>query len=349
MDLLQHIFKNVSLSCNCSHSQLSTNENRTLSLTELAAAWFSENPRSYQQASELLKRHYKIKREDPDIQEFATIDFARFISQPPGQLYLSKSETLPTDSYQILTSYDIDSSIFLLTSLQACRSTIGITYNPAHLRTITSTLHFPVFLDNNRKIKNGDLHKLKNIRLGTFIEYEGVSINIFFPYMRIKRNGSNTLNQQERRAWIDDIILPAVKKTVPSDLLHHHPLSFDHILSKGLSRHEHSTSTSLPIDERVEMPESVLGHFWDQVVSNCNSYQTREDTVPDESFREPILLLSIHDTKIRARESTFQELIHTNFINFESKLNFAYIDEENSYQDIGIEHMPKLIRPKVDP
>ncbi|KAL8741484.1 MAG: hypothetical protein Q9190_005916 [Brigantiaea leucoxantha] len=345
-ELFHHIFESGSICCPCHSNYVpktkrNDNEPDILSMTELSAAWFKDLPKEFTGAQSILNRDSRLKREDPLLKDFQAIDFRPFVSVPPAQLSIAKSELPSLYPYRIIRTYDIDSSIFVLSSLQACRSTIEVAYNPPHFKTLTHTLRFTVRLSHDRKYKSGEIHKLKNICFASLADHKGYTVHIFFPHMHVGVKGINTLNSAQKTAWVDNILIPAMKEVLPKDILHHHPASCADAVAKSLAKSESGAAQRVPTELRYDVPEQYLGRLWENIEQNCSLYQTTDSTVPDNAFYEPILLLSMHNSKIRTRYQSTSCVLEENFRHLTSILNFSYVDMENSYQDFGFEDTPE--------
>ena len=313
-------------------------------MAELSLAWFENIPEDFKGKDSLLRRDSKLKRDDPRLRDFERVGFEQFLSSPPARLSIAKSELAQLQQTgEPSRSYDIDSTMIVLKSLEACRSAISIAYNAPHVKTLTNTLHFPVRLDGEGGIKSLTLHKLKNVCFGSLTEHKGFNIHIFFPHMRHGNSGVNTLNLSERTVWIDKIIIPALEKTLTTCVLQHHPSSFKEVQTKGLAKSEtghHNNPHAAPTDLRYDVPSANLGKVWDEINKNCAMYQAIDSNVPDNAFHEPIILLSMHNSKLMSKESSLLQTLERNQRYLEDFLDLSFVDKNNSYQDLGFEDIP---------
>jgi hypothetical protein len=314
-------------------------------MSELTAAWYSAVPEEFRYESSLLQRSNGLKREDPALQDFNHIRY-EYLLKPPsnhalqsqlhGQLSIAKTDSYDLASLSITRVYDIDSSIFLLKSLEAIKSSINIAYTPPHQRTLTHTVHFPIYMEK----KHIELHKLKNTYLGSLHQKAGCEIHIFFPRMPTsKSRGINTLNKIEQTSWVDDILIPAVTKTIPQDIIARHPTTYEDGITRNNSRAANNRSRRAE-DARYDIPMEYLGALWGAIIEGCKNYRTKSSRIEDSAFRNPLLLLSLHGTKMHLRKDSLAMLLEFSAIHLETFLDMMFVDKLNSYQDIGIEDIP---------
>ena len=104
--------------------------------------------------------------------------------------------------------------------------------------------------------------------------------------MVIKEFGETHLYDREQAAWVDDIVLPALKKSCTPDVYQHHPHSFADADYKAKVKKEcFTTGTGQPMDVRYVIPELCLDRFWAEVRRLSHEYTGDNDGhIPCDAF-----------------------------------------------------------------
>src|SRR5207245_1113260 len=94
----------------------------------------------------------------------------------------------------------------------------------------------------------------------------GYECHVLFPHLAIKEYGETHLSDKEQEVWINNIILPALKRSCPPDIYQHHPHSFADADFKAKVKQEcFTTGTGEAMDIKYIIPESCLDTFWANV------------------------------------------------------------------------------------
>jgi hypothetical protein len=349
--LLKHIFQHASIGCPCGNDHIEPDYDNNgkgvnQSLSELTTAWYSAVPNSFGYEQSLLERSNGVFRDDTELQDFNNIQFENFLAPPPQstksqtqlhrQLCIAKSDQFDLSDLQVFRVFDIDSSIFYLLSLEAIKSSINIAYCAPHHKTFVHNTHFPIRIGSSYK----EFHKLKNVCFGAIHQKAGCVLHIFFPNLSLSGSkGVNTLTKDESSVWINTILVPAIKKSIPVDIQARHPSTFLDAITRNASRAGNKKTPSIE-DVRYDIPAEHLGDLWQAINQRCRNFHTTTPSIPDNAFHNPILLLSLHGTKSHIRDQSLTTLLERNFTQIEALLDFAFVDTQNSYQDIGIEDVP---------
>lgn len=257
--------------------------------------------------------------------------------ESPPKLSLLKSERrFKSPDVQICRRWDVDSFIAHAATLAVHRGGFNLAYRPPYLRRITQ---------NQRvRIQGHEVHELKQLRFGQGLVAAGFGYecHVFFPHMAVKDGGGTHLSDGEQAVWVDDIILPALKRSCPPDIYQHHPHSFaDADFKAKVKRECFTTVTGQPMDIRYVVPESCLGTFWVEVQRLSHQY-TGNGRVPHDAFHNLFLVITGHGLKLFTKRDTF-DLARNDFLSHLSLcFNFGeeQIPADDCWLDLGIEDTP---------
>jgi hypothetical protein len=138
--------------------------------------------------------------------------------------------------------------------------------------------------------------------------------------------------RDERRIWVDRLLLPAIRRFCPPDVIQHHPRSFDDVESKAYSRRRENCSGMVQNDMDMHhyLPPQYLEAIW------C--YMTQSTEHPDlVKFRGMFIVLSAKNIKLEARTSTFQECRTKIIDHLRQVLDWSKADLSNTWIDVGLE------------
>ena len=223
----------------------------------------------------------------------------------------------------ITRTWDVDSIISWASCLSINRG-LYVTYFPPVSRNLKSSVH--VFHQGK------PLHLLPHVRLGNGRQSPQFGVYAFFPDISHDLRTTSFLTKEERRLWIDRLLLPAIRRWCPPDVIQHHPRSFDDVESKAYSRRRENCSGKAyhDMDMHHYLPQQYLAAIW--------SHMGQSTGHPDlTKFRGMFLVLSAKNIKLEVRASTFQEC-RTNIINHLSEVfDWSKADLSNTWIDIGLE------------
>jgi hypothetical protein len=130
------------------------------------------------------------------------------------------------------------------------------------------------------------------------------------------------LTTQQQKSWIDDIVVPSLKASCPTDILQHHPRDYLEVLAKATVRTEiHPTGSGQNMDLRYCIPEDCLSEFWEQIRCRCRSGA-------HSLFRDAFLIISGHGLKLSTKRMNFSEV------------KAAFMEHLNSCFHVSEELMP---------
>src|SRR5271154_5707083 len=167
-------------------------------------------------------------------------------------LELSESES-SNINFRVQRRWDIDSFIAHAPTLGVHRAGFSLAYRPPYLRRIVQ--------NQQVRICGYQVHKLKQLRLGHGLLAGGFGYNchVFFPNMPIESHQETHLSDRAQSVWIDNIVLPALRSTCPSDIYQHHPCSFADADFKANVKQECFVSGSKQaINLQYAIPEEFL-------------------------------------------------------------------------------------------
>lgn len=229
--------------------------------------------------------------------------------------------------------YDVDSFIARITSLSAHLGGFRLAYRPPFLRRITQ---------NQRvRIDGLEIHKLKQLRLGqgSAAGGYGYDCHVIFPQLPISSTGETHLTDREQKEWIDQILLPALRSSCPSDIIQHHPRSFADACTKASVRKEAFLDGSgQSMDIRYTVPDSNLAAFSAELNRLANS--------PELSARWGgiTFIVSGHDLKLFWKNNVFTSC-RRNFLAHLSqcfRFDEIHFPPEDCWLDFGMEDMPPI-------
>lgn len=230
--------------------------------------------------------------------------------------------------------WDVDSFIARATTLAVHRGGFSLSFKPRFLSTINQ---------NPRVLIQGhQIHKLKQIRLGhgLFSAGFGYNCHIFFPHM--KKAEETHLSDETQAIWIDRIVIPALKRVCPTDVLHHFPLSYAHADGKAnVKREAFITSTGIAMDVRYTIAETYLNEFWLAIVQEANSF-TGEGKVEADAFSNPFLVVSGHGLKLATKQDTLADTCQSFHAHLEQcfRTDARQFAWEDCWLDLGMEDVP---------
>lgn len=122
-------------------------------------------------------------------------------------------------------TWDVD-SILSKASCLSVNKGLYISYKSPVMRNRRKSVH--LFYQKRA------LHLIPHLRLGSGRLSPQFSMLIFFP--NASHRTTSYLTAEGRQLWVDQLVLPAVRRSCPPDILQYHPRSFSDMQSKALSR-----------------------------------------------------------------------------------------------------------------
>ncbi|KAL3584405.1 hypothetical protein FPOAC2_14503 [Fusarium poae] len=266
-----------------------------------------------------------------------------FLSDQPAEpLSFRKTQaSLSQDAVTIARQWDVDSVWFGARSLSAIRAPdqFRLSFFSPHTSNIsTAQVIQPHGLD---------LARTRHTIIGTFTT-AGVrfSVLMFFPSGAPSqtRASTNSLSLARFRDLYDEIILPAVRETVPIHVRQEIPGSYDLIYAKSRAYQEKPGAGRWSAEDESRsyrlaygIPASVLPQFWAAVVRNANRHRLQSkkgDAVP--YFQNPRLLFQAHDLKNMFASESLQDSLCLFRDSILAGLDPSQIDMHSCWLDVGM-------------
>ncbi|EEU34826.1 uncharacterized protein NECHADRAFT_88406 [Fusarium vanettenii 77-13-4] len=266
-----------------------------------------------------------------------------FLSDQTAQpLSFRKTQaSLSQDAVTIARLWDVDSIWFGAGSLSAIRAPnqFRLSFFSPHKSNIsTAQVIQPHGLD---------LAHTRHTTIGTFTAADvRFSVLMFFPSGASSqtRASSNSLSLARFRDLYDEIILPAVRETVPDHVRQEIPRSYDLIYAKSRAYQEKpgvgrwgAEDESRAFRLAYGIPASVLPQFWAAVVRNANLHRVQSkkgDAIP--YFQNPRLLFQAHDLKNIFASQSLQESLALFRDTVLAGLDPTQIDMHSCWLDVGM-------------
>ncbi|KAK2468816.1 hypothetical protein H9L39_19578, partial [Fusarium oxysporum f. sp. albedinis] len=266
-----------------------------------------------------------------------------FLSDQPAEpLSFRKTQaSLSQDAVTIARQWDVDSVWFGARSLSAIRAPnqFRLSFFSPHTSNIsTAQVIQPHGLD---------LAHTRHTIIGTFTT-AGVrfSVLMFFPSGAPSqtRASTNSLSLARFRDLYDEIILLAVRETVPIHVRQEIPGSYDLIYAKSRAYQEKPGAGRWSAEDESRsyrlaygIPASVLPQFWAAVVRNANRHRLQSkkgDAVP--YFQNPRLLFQAHDLKNMFASESLQDSLCLFRDSILAGLDPSQIDMHSCWLDVGM-------------
>ena len=251
----------------------------------------------------------------------------------PPSLDLAGSQILTDDGelpqgVRIDRRWDVDSFLGMATSLAIHRDGVDLAYRPPYLRRISQNPQVT--------FRGCHLHHTKNLRFGRGMRSGGFNYecHVFFPNMPNRNKDSGHLNDDEQRVWIDELVIPSLRISCPSDVLQHHPRTFAEVDSKAKARGEvYLQGAKMAMDVRYCVPEENLDHLWAGIVERSND-------PGHEAYQGVFLLISGHELKLFAKRPTASRAREHFLEHLDQCFNMTYLARNEAWLDLGAEDVP---------
>ncbi|KAE8828554.1 hypothetical protein PTNB85_07742 [Pyrenophora teres f. teres] len=269
------------------------------------------------------------------------------LSLAKSERELAPSSPSPLQANGLEIWYDIDSITFQATSLAVHRGSFKMYLAPNYLQTIRQ----------NQKINiqglTLPLHKTKHIALGHSTASYGSNFGTYlvfpeYPCAKGHQQGDTVshLDTKSLATLYNQAILAAMKEECGTHVTQHTVASFEDAYTKAHVKAEigrgggNSTGMSLV----GSIPEPDLDLLWQNITRRC---ETLPGPYPGQGcvFRNPILIVQAHDTKLDLSRRQSQR---ETFISFRAAMKNmfnidqpGYINKENFWVDFAREIIPK--------
>jgi hypothetical protein len=223
----------------------------------------------------------------------------------------------------IQRTWDVDSVISWASCLSINRG-LYISYHPPTSRNFGSSIH--VFHQGTA------LHLIPHLRLGSGRQSPQVGVYVFFPGISHACRTTTYLTKDERRMWINQLLLPAIRRCCPPDVIQHPPRSFDDVESKAYSRQREACGGMVPnrMDMHHYLPQEYLQAIWHHMTQNTEQPELA-------MFRGMFIVLSAKNIKLEAKCPTFQECRAKITTHLHQVLDWSRADLSNTWVDVGLE------------
>ena len=176
------------------------------------------------------------------------------------------------------------------------------------------------------------LHAIPHLRLGSGRQSPQFCVYVFFPGISHPCRTSSYLTRAERRIWVDNVLLPAIRYTCPPDVIQYHPRSFDDVESKAYSRRRENCSGGVQnnMDMHHFLPQRYLKAIWTHMMQITAH-------VDLAIFRGLFLVLSAKNIKLEDRTSTFQDCRMRITNHLCTIFDWSQADLTDTWIDVGTE------------
>ncbi|KAH7247247.1 uncharacterized protein BKA55DRAFT_701570 [Fusarium redolens] len=155
---------------------------------------------------------------------------------------------------------------------------------------------------------------------------------VFFLGISHIRRTTTYLTSSERRTWINELLLPAIRHCCPPDVTQHHPRSFDGVESKAYSRKRETCGGMVhnKMDMHHYLPHEYLQQVW--------HYRNQHTERPEHAiFRGMFIVLSAKNIKLEAKSPTLQRCRPQVVNHLQQLLDWSKANLSNTWVDVGIE------------
>ncbi|KAJ9412665.1 hypothetical protein QL093DRAFT_1983050, partial [Fusarium oxysporum] len=162
-----------------------------------------------------------------------------------------------------------------------------ISYYSPPTRNLASNMH--VFHQGT------PLHIIPHLRLGSGRQSPQFGVYVFFPGISHVCRTTTYLTKNERRMWINELLLPAIRHYCPPDVVQHHPRSFDNVESKAYSRQREACSRI--VHSKMDMHHYLPQKYLQQILYDMRQRSERSDLA---MIRGMFIVLSAKNIKLEA-------------------------------------------------
>jgi hypothetical protein len=223
----------------------------------------------------------------------AQLDWSSILSggdnRPKLDIQISQSS-----SPDIQRTWDVDSIISWATCLSINRG-LYVSYHSPPTRNLASNMH--VFHQGK------PLHIIPHLRLGSGRQSPQFGVYVFFPGISHVCRITTYLTKNERRMWIDELLLPAIRHYCPPDVVQHHPRSFDDVESKAYSRRQREACSGM-VRSRMDMHHYLPQEYLQQIWHYMRQRAERSDLL---MFHGMFIVLNAKNIKLEAKSPTLQQ------------------------------------------
>jgi hypothetical protein len=197
---------------------------------------------------------------------------------PAPALSLSKTQQdFKWDSITATRTWAIDGVLAHITTLAAHKGEFQMTYQSTPVQQLSSNVHI-----QGRSV---ELTKHLYLGCGALAGYEYKSY-VLFPHMHCTSKSFAYLSHAQQKLWVDNIVLPSVRATCPTEVCVGHPRSFVDALASDLSDVDYS---DLPTQALYDIPNFCLRSFWTEVCKRSSEFVSSKKY--GAMFRDPFLII----------------------------------------------------------
>ncbi|KAF4429574.1 hypothetical protein F53441_14011 [Fusarium austroafricanum] len=226
-------------------------------------------------------------------------------------------------SPDVQRTWDVDSIISWATCLSINRG-LYISYHSPPTRNLASNMH--IFHQGT------PLHIIPHLRLGSGRQSPQFGVYVFFPGISHVCRTTTYLTKNERRMWINELLLPAIRHHCPPDVVQHHPRSFDDVESKAYSRQREACSGM--VHSKMDMHHYLPQEYLQQIWYDMRQRSERSDLA---MFRGMFIVLSAKNIKLEAKSPTLQQCRAKIVDHLHHVLDWSKADLSNTWIDVGTE------------
>ncbi|WKT54414.1 hypothetical protein QSH57_004998 [Fusarium oxysporum f. sp. vasinfectum] len=226
-------------------------------------------------------------------------------------------------SPDVQRTWDVDSIISWATCLSINRG-LYISYHSPPTRNLASNMH--IFHQGT------PLHIIPHLRLGSGRQSPQFGVYVFFPGISHVCRTTTYLTKNERRVWINELLLPAIRHHCPPDVVQHHPRSFDDVESKAYSRQREACSGM--VHSKMDMHHYLPQEYLQQIWYDMRQRSERSDLA---MFRGMFIVLSAKNIKLEAKSPTLQQCRAKIVDHLDHVLDWSKADLSNTWIDVGTE------------
>ena len=238
-------------------------------------------------------------------------------------------------AHPIETAADIDSAVLTIQSLAFFKGGFQLALWSRYFEQLTQ---------RSRVMVDGlEASKRKHIAIGSGVVSAafGYRAWIVFKHLPVQVDTKETsLSELQRRIWTDGILLPAMEACIGEREWSRCPASFADIKGKVGVPLEAASAHSRTIGYRFCVAGDDLHRLWGEILRRCNSGRRWHEHLAPGAFSGPILVVEGHDLKAFFRAPTPSEAARKYMEHFHACFDGRYLDEEQSWVDVGFEHMP---------
>jgi len=271
-----------------------------------------------------------------DCHEFNRLPWKKYLAGGDTPFGLDTAESnafLHPKADRVSCTFDVDSFIMHVRHLAIFKEGFNISYYPSFNTSVTDNLHV--------KVNRLGIHHTRHLCLGHSAFSFIFPLYILFPRMPYNPDTSDTLHltDAQQRVWVDEILLPRLRRACPPDIVHHHPQSFDEARLKAQALMSETVASNRPQKQLAMhefIPERHLDMFWHEVLERVG----RGGEGPFAQFQDFVLFANAKDLKLRTKAPTFFQCRIEFDRLLRSRFDLQHADLEQTWVDIAFKDCP---------